>query len=621
MCRLADAAADLVVVGGKLQLLCSSKVSCCPHHPAVAGARACGYQRQQLQARQNVRVWIVPAVMLTSAPPTALRRSNRALLGDFDLLVIDEAPWLSFLGGHDGDPEGAATAWLDPRWWEEQETKATAENKHAVLDVLTRLHGIFAGHNLGEIGEEAFHGAGVSADDILRARRILWRWKQDLRPLVRPGATRSSLKRSLAGAAEVNKRVLAIGNVLEKIARRLSGDLAPSGLELIDHPKSGRFLRLRWRKDIHPGWLRAPVLYLDAAGTGGLTLARAWLPRIDLAVEASARAPWMHITQITDSQMGYAKVLPSGSPAKDQTGDHNAEKLARVVAATGREGLVVCPKELRESWEEEQRLSGWSLWNFGSVRGRDEERDVRQLVVISRPLPGPTVVELMAETIFARRVQRLQANQWYGKSKIGRLMSDGTGRLSSAYRHPEPQVEAVRFAICEAELLQAIGRGRGVRRHEHNPLHVLLLTNVPLPLPVTALTTSKDLYDGAGPVEVLASRGVIPLDHQGISTLLPHWFDNPRAVTDWFKYRPDASARFRELRVTAARSGVINLGDYVGIPYKNFLIGNSHLFAAFRYRRAKVGPANLVLVDTKMHCDPRAAVEAVLGPVIMLPSA
>jgi hypothetical protein len=623
MCRRADAAADLIAAGGELQLLCSSKTSCCPHHPSTAGSQCCGYQRQQLQARQGIRAWILPATMLTSAPPVALRRSNnRAILGDFDLLVIDEAPWFAFLGGHDAEPEGAPSAWLNPNWWQEQETKANAENKHTVLDTLTRLHGVIASRDLGEIPEQALFDAGINADDVARARRILWRWKQDLRPLVRPGATRSVLNRAIAAAAQINQRVLAVGNLLDKVARRLRGDLAPSGLELIDHPKSGgRFLRLRWRKDIHPAWLKAPVLYLDAAGTGAFELAKAWLPRIELAVEARAKAPYMRVAQITDSQMGYARIPPSASPAENAppdkitTGDRNAEKLARVVEVLGREGLAVCPKELRDTWEEEGRLPGWALWNFGAIRGRDEARDVRRLVVISRPLPGPAIVELMAETIYARRVQRMPAGEWYPKSRVGRLMADGTGRVSLSYRHPDPQVEAVRFAICEAELIQAIGRGRGVRREEDNPLDVLLLTDVPLPLPVTKLTTWKDLSDEAGPVEVLAARGVLPLDYEGMAAALPNWFTNDVAAREWFRYRPEAFSRLGELRARAKAGASIAIDEFRGNPYKNLYIGNSPKVSVFRYRRSEDRQSKLVLVDTGMHRDARAAVEAVLGPV------
>jgi hypothetical protein len=166
-----------------------------------------------------------------------------------------------------------------------------------------------------------------------------------------------------------------------------------------------------------------------------------------------------------------------------------------------------------------------------------------------------------------------------------------------------------------SELIQAIGRGRGVRREEDNPLYVLLLTDVPLPLPVTTLATWRDLCDGAGPIEVLAARGVVPLDYQGIATALPRWFKKARAVKDWFEYRPGASERFRALRAKAEKAERVVMGEWGGIPYKNISIGNSTPFTTFHYRRAKVGRANLVLVDTGMHRDARAAVEAVLGPV------
>ena len=260
----------------------------------------------------------------------------------------------------------------------------------------------------------------------------------------------------------------------------LQDRLAPSGLELIERPSGGgRFLRSRRRKDLHYRWLRAPVLYLDAAGTGSLEIAKAWLPAIELAVEARAKPVHTRATQIVDSQVSYTRIA---------TGD-TAETLARIIEAQGQNGLVVCPKQLRDEWDRAKRLPGWELWNFGAIRGRDEGRSVRRLIVISRQLPDHRVVEIQAETIFGRAVERLAPGRRYSKVPVGRLMSDGTGRRALAYRHPDTVVEAVRFAICEGELLQAIGRGRGARRTEETPLEVLVLTDVPLPLPINEITT------------------------------------------------------------------------------------------------------------------------------------
>jgi hypothetical protein len=82
MCRLAEAAKELISLGGKLQLLCSRRgeqMEYCPHHPAVAGAKGCGYQRQQTsEVRNRTRVWIIPATMLSTAPPRRVEARGAA---------------------------------------------------------------------------------------------------------------------------------------------------------------------------------------------------------------------------------------------------------------------------------------------------------------------------------------------------------------------------------------------------------------------------------------------------------------------------------------------------------------------------------------------------------------
>ncbi len=49
-------------------------------------------------------------------------------------------------------------------------------------------------------------------------------------------------------------------------------------------------------------------------------------------------------------------------------------------------------------------------------------------------------------------------------------------------RHEEPNAEIIRAAICDDELIQVIGRGRGVNRTAQNPLDVHILADVALPL-------------------------------------------------------------------------------------------------------------------------------------------
>ena len=188
------------------------------------------------------------------------------------------------------------------------------------------------------------------------------------------------------------------------------------------------------------------------------------------------------------------------------------------------------------------------LWNFGAIRGRDEAKEVARLVVVSRPMPRVTEVEVLAETIFGQRVTRLPPGSRYLKKPVGRLMVDGQGLRALASRHPDPLVEAVRFAICEGELLQAVGRGRGVRRTADAPLEVLLLTNVPIPIPIDRLITLKELLDGTGPLHELFAKGVVPLDYAGMAMALGGRFDEAAKIKDWFQYRPEASSALKALR-------------------------------------------------------------------------
>jgi hypothetical protein len=178
-----------------------------------------------------------------------------------------------------------------------------------------------------------------------------------------------------------------------------------------------------------------------------------------------------------------------------------------------------------------------------------------------------------------------------------------------ALRHPDPLVEAVRFAIYEGELLQAVGRGRGVRRNAETRLEVLILTDVPLPIPVDILITWKGLCD-AGPLDVLAANGVIPLDYMGIVAALPGRFENETQLKDWFQKRPEARSKLKAVKRTARDLGTVDLCEFSDISHRESNMGKVAKLAAYRYRRAGSGQGSLVLVNGAMHADAQAAVEA-----------
>lgn len=615
MCPFAEATKEVISSGGDLQLLCSrrgKKMEYCPHHPKVVDDYCCGYRRQQQsQVRGRTRVWIVPSAMLATAPPDGLKRAKHGLEGDFDLLVIDEAPWFNLIPN---EPVKVPVEWFSPEWWAAQTSSGTEHQRRSAIEFLAKVHSIFTKLPDGEIEAAQLLSAAVRKSDVHAARRNIWRYKVDLRGLVKPGSQLRQLVKAIEPVTTQNRRVLAVVEALDVIELHITERLAPSGI-VLEEEKGIRYLHLRRRREIDPAWLKAPTLYLDAADISAIEIAKAWLPELELKVNARAIAPHMRVTQVVDSQMAYRKFVTRGND-DEGIAQKNRQKLADVIAKRGAEGLVICPKEIRLDWEETKNLPpGWMIWNFGAIRGRDEARAAPNLVVVSRPLPGPFEVEIMAETIFARRVERLPKGEWYPKQAVGRLMRDGAGRRALAFRHPDTFVEAVRFAVCEGELLQAVGRGRGVRRTAEVPLDVLLLTNVPIPIPIDQLAAWSDLCAN-GPFDVLMARGVVPLDYAGIATALPEQFADAARVKDWFQYHVATRSIFKNICSSATALGSVVKSDFSGILHNDSTMEDSAKLIAYRYRRrAGSRQRAVVLINVERHPDPRAAVEAVLGPV------
>jgi hypothetical protein len=81
--------------------------------------------------------------------------------------------------------------------------------------------------------------------------------------------------------------------------------------------------------------------------------------------------------------------------------------------------------------------------------------------------------------------------------------------------------------------VQIIGRGRGVRRTAANPLIVLVLTNVPLPLPLAGVIT----WDEIAPSHrdrMLSERGFAPASPADAAACFPHFWPNPNAAKQAF---------------------------------------------------------------------------------------
>jgi hypothetical protein len=192
-----------------------------------------------------------------------------------------------------------------------------------------------------------------------------------------------------------------------------------------------------------------------------------------------AAEPHVSVHQVVGRAFGKM-ALEHGKAADD------ARRFALALAAEhGGRWLIVASKAAADEWRPTMPdCIGVAHW--GDVRGLDAFKDVRGVVCVGRWGVPPDAVGRIAAILTGRAVPRVDG--WYPAEAITLTAANGSARTIDADRHPDTMAEAVRASLVEAELLQAIGRGRGVQRGAGDPLAVYVLGNVPLPVPLASIS-------------------------------------------------------------------------------------------------------------------------------------
>ena len=528
MCRRAAEAAEVQKAHCDVATtLCRQGEDRCPFFAV------CGHQRQRA-ARADV--WIVPHANLWQAKPAMIEPAA---------LVIDEDPTNGAFGGFDAPVRLALDELAMPLTirMEPGETADLAELSERVAKAL-RACG-------DRVSLAAIKAEGLTADDLAEARKLAF--KAQVAAAVGPATPAADVLEHVSHIGPHNRQAMRRARLFGLIKRAmLDGLETVPGLSCENTTtrdgETFRAVRMRWKKEPNGGWA---VPTLIASATARPEVLRAIWPHLSPPIAAEAATPHVNFRQITDRQFGAASLAPPehAGAATHAFARNTRRRLRRYIEARAAEiggrVLVIAQQRVIELLRAEGLPDTVASAHFNALSGLDQWRDVRLIIVIGRPMPAPADVENRAEVLSFSPIERV--SPWYpvraahlnmrGSGEGPAIVTKrgkGTEATPGAPYHPDALAEAIRWQICEGEVLQALGRGRGVNRNANSPLQIDVLCNLALPIAVDEAGAFETFEPSAR--DMLAARGfeVVDTSAKGawavVAAILPDVFQTADAA-------------------------------------------------------------------------------------------
>ena len=393
----------------------------------------------------------------------------------------------------------------------------------------------------GYLSKATLEQAGLTADDAALAGKLEWQRQVDFK--MWPGMPRVDREQAAAIAA-INGQLPRLHAFWTSVRGLLEGQEPVTGrVELaVQERASGtaRVALVRSRRDFSRKVLQAPILTLDA--TGSMDVLRHYLPKVELLAAERPRTPHMSVRQVVG---GLSK-----------TSLHNRASLVAELRdfvafkAAGETALVITHLEFEAAFE---GLPDIQVAHFGAIAGRDEWGKVRHLFVIGRPQPNPGDTREMAAQLTGRPVPL--ANP--ARVTAGILMADGSGVAIEVSRFDDPDAEAIRAAVCDAAIVQAVGRGRGVNRTATAPLNVWLMGDVVTPWPVNQISRWADV--ALRPFERMAARGLLLENCRDMARCYPDLFVSAKAAEHARNREESPNALLKDINKRMGESSVFEV--------------------------------------------------------------
>lgn len=431
--------------------------------------------------QQNLRD--VAAAHVVVAPYDALFSGLAFERDDVALLMVDEGCWARAIettyGVHVEDIPNEPIAGMGGDYIGMGPARAMAD----LMAFRSRVARALTANGAGPVLRATLLEAGLTVEECQHAAS-LERWRLQDTGLV-PGVS-GPIRQEALRIAAINARIDVLAKIWQALGRFISGGSALCGQMQIKPPDASgrREIVLRQTRGLHDSLRGKPVLHLDA--TMRPDLVRTILPDLQMAV-VDVAAPQTHVRMVSGS-FGKSMLCPQNGLAPEEV-TRRVNRLQECVdyvrwharrAFPGRV-LVVTYQAVEAAFA---GIPNVEVAHFNAVAGLDCYKDVALLISIGRPLPPSQELEALTGAYFDHVPQGR-----YRRDQASLRMRSGLTRGLKVLRHEDDNTETLRAAICDDEVIQVVGRGRGVNRTPENPLEVHILADLALPLVFDRLTT------------------------------------------------------------------------------------------------------------------------------------
>jgi hypothetical protein len=551
-------------------------------------AVGCNYEAQR---EQQADVWFVAHPLLFTKPAETLR--------DPLMIWADETAIDAALIGTTDEKGDNPPLMLPTNVLQRVDPVVDPVRAHIDTQRLTELRtlaaSVIATMPVGDFTAAPFRSVGLTADMCLEAlnlERATKVWPQYDQPI-------SAADRNL----DLRARLLFWTGLASLLGR--SRDITSGWLRLMTDPNGEPVIRIRGRRKVHKEWRGVPTILTDASFE--IELARFIWRDVQLVVDAAVQMPHQHITQVVDRS--YSLSMLDADDLKIADDPHASPRIRRwrkaernrrrrnlrdVHAKLHQQArlaapgvlLAVAQKRIVDQLQASGSLPSNVEWlHHGAVSGKDDYRTCSRIVLIGRQAPAPAAMEAAAEALTGIACTKLPAGEWYQRADALHELADGRLVATEADLHPDRIAELFRRRSMVQEPQQIIGRGRGMWRDAGTPLHVLVLTDVPLDLPTEVLAV--DAAERASFEDKQIAAGGIAFECAAhASRVYPElWWNEERA-----QYARRLYARGQPAGTIAWLYQVAGQG---GKPWLCFALAEMTAAAVEQFLTAKFGPLSM----------------------------